>query len=490
VITGELWKLLDDTAMRRIDEAAVRLLTHSGCRIEHEGLLDLLEGAGCRIERSGRRCYFPENLVREALEHLGGRGVGATRCGCPLDSEEVQVPVGWNPQHRLGHGGSYPHLLDWPSGQRRLATRQDVIDMAKMAHTLDEFSYVGKVLTCAEVDQRIEPLWAAVQLAEITDKPIGGGEIFYAETIEPLVRLGEVLSSQPGDTSLVASCDFFIAPLILDHQQAECFLVKRRFGLLNNPGTMPISGLSAPVTIAGTVTVAFAELMVGWVLGYVVAPDLPAGGIVSTGSLDMRTLAACFGSPEAMLQDAATVQICRRLYGIPIHAATGYVDCKRPGLEAVFQKMYPLVGAPFGTGLFAGGGGLLSAGQDYSPVQHLLEAEINKAIERFWGTFEVDEETIAVDLIEEMMRRPQTNFLDTEHTLRHFRSEQWYPKWFDRTRWQEGSFETEAERKMLERIDGYCKDALRRYQRPEIDPGKIAELRRIFRAAERKILGG
>ena len=73
---------------------------------------------------------------------------------------------------------------------------------------------------------------------------------------------------------------------------------------------------------------ALAELMAGWVLGYAVNPDLPAGGIVSTGSLDMRTLSACFGSPEAMLQDVSVVNICRRLYGIPVHAAVGYTDCK------------------------------------------------------------------------------------------------------------------------------------------------------------------
>jgi hypothetical protein len=29
----------------------------------------------------------------------------------------VEVPVGWNPQHHLGQGGSYPHLLEWPSGR-------------------------------------------------------------------------------------------------------------------------------------------------------------------------------------------------------------------------------------------------------------------------------------------------------------------------------------------------------------------------------------
>jgi len=478
MIQGEYWKLQDDEALRKIDAAAVRLLSRGGVRIDHEGMLDILEGAGCRIDRPARRCTFPEALIRDTIEHLR----------TPAETE-VEVPCGWDPQRRTGHWGNYPHLLDWPGGERRLATRRDVIDMARMAHSLPEIAHVGKVLNCHEIDQRIEPLWAALQLAKITDKPIGGGEIFYADYIEPLVRMGEVLSGTPGDTSLVASCDFFISPLILDRDQAECFLAKRRFGITNVPGTMPISGLSAPVTIAGTVTLAVAELMAGWVIGFAASPDLPAGGIVSSGSLDMRTLSARFGSPEAMLQDATVVNLCRRLYGIGVRAATGYVDCKRPGLEAVFQKMLPLVGAPLGTGLHPGGGGLLSAGQDYSPVQHVLDTEIAHAVGRFWGNFEVTDETIALDLIEKMLTAPQTNFLDTEHTAAHYKAEQWYPRWFDQTLWQSTQFETEAERKMLERIDGYCKDAIRRYEPPEIDKDKIAELRRIFLAAERRILG-
>ncbi len=475
---GEIWKMHDDTALQQIDKAAVHLLTRGGCRIEHEGLLGMLEGSGCRVDASAMRCYFPERLIRDAIEHIAGQ----------ID-DGVEVRLAWNPQHHLGLGGSYPHLLEWPSGHRRLATKQDVVDMARMGHVLDEFDTIGRVLTCLEVDPRIEPLWTTLTLAQITDKPIGFGEIFYPEYIEPLARMGEVLSGTPGDTSLVAAGDFFISPLIFDRKQAECFLEKRRFGLKNAPGTMPISGMSAPVTIAGTVAVAVAELIAGWVLGYVVNPDIRAGGIVASGSLDMRTAAACFGSPEALLQDMTTVQVCRRLYNISIHAAIDYVDCKRPGFEAVFQKMYPLVASPFGTGLKIDGGGLLSAGQDYSPVQHILDAEMSKAIERFWGGFEVSEETLALDLIEEMMTKGTTNFLDTDHTLRHFRLEQWYPKWFDRSLWQGETFEIEAERKMLKRVDWYCRNAIERYEKPDIDQHKIDELQRIFFAAEREILG-
>jgi|GEM_PF-783092 len=476
---GEYWTLHDDAALQRVDTAAVRLLERHGCRVDHEGLRERLRTAGCRVDTTSGRCFIPEALVRQATSHL--RQADAV--------EAVELAPGWNPQRHLGHGGSFPHLLDWPAGERRLATRQDVIDMAKMAHVLEEFAGAGRVLTCAEVDPRIEPLWTTLAVAKTTTKPIGGGEIFAADYIEPLVRMGEVLTGRPGDTSLIASCDFFIAPLIFDRKQAECFLEKRRFGIANVPGTMPISGLSAPVTLAGTVTVAVAELLAGWVFGYVVCPGLPVSGIVSSGSLDMRTAAACFGSPEAMLQDMTTVQICRRLYGITVRAATTYVDCKRPGLEAVFQKLYPLVSAPFGTGLNVGGYGLLSAGQDYSPVQHLLDAEMASAVARFWGSFEISDATIAADQIAEVIGHPGSDFLRSEHTLRHFRAEQWYPRWFDRSLWQGQEQERDAEAAMLGRMDAYIKDAIRRYEPPELDRAKATELARIYAVAERRLVG-
>ncbi len=478
MIDGSYWNLHDDQTLARLDRAAVRLLTDTGCRLEHAGLLGLLARAGCEVDHGERRCRFPEALIREALAHLS-----------QSPASEVQIPTGWSPHLRLHQGGNFPHLLEWPSGRRRLATPQDVVEVAQLGHVLDEFLTVGKTLTCAAIDQRIEPLWSALTLARVTDKPIGGGEIFYPETIEPLVRMGEVLSGTPGDTFLVSSCDFFISPLLLDGKQAACFLEKRRFGLPNVPGTMAISGMSAPVTLAGTVAVALAELLAGWTIGYVVDPSLPAGGITATGSLDLRTLAACFGSPEALLQDATIVQAARRLYGISVWAATGYVDCKHPGLEAVFQKMLPLVAAPFGLSHLPGGGGLLSAGMDYSPVQHLLDAEMTKAVERFWGGYEVNEETLAIDLIEQVAGTEKTDFLGSDHTLTHYRAEQWYPRWLDRSLWQGSEHEVRAEQKMLERVDQYCREAVARYEPPELDREKLVELERIFRAYERQVLG-
>ena len=114
---------------------------------------------------------------------------------------------------------------------------------------------------------------------------------------------------------------------------------------------------------------------------------------------------------------------------------------------------------------------------------------MSKAVERFWGHYEINEETLAVELTVQIMRGTTTNFMDTDHTAAHYKAEQWYPRWLERVPWQGTEYEVEAERRMMQRIDQYCKDAIRRYERPNIEPAKAAELKRIYQVAEKRILG-
>lgn len=477
MITGEFWKLQSDEALQQIETAAFTLLQKVGFRIQHDRLLDVMESGGCSVSRAENRCRIPERLIHEMLEHYERDA-----------SNSVSILPGWSPTINLRHSGSHPHYLDWPSGERRLATKQDVENMAKMAHMLSEIEVVGRVLTCGEVDPRIEPLWTTLLLAQTTDKPIGQGEVIYAAHIEPLIRMGEIISGKPGDYSLIPSCDFLASPLTLRRTQAECFLEKRRFGVPFACGSMPISGLNAPVTIAGTVTLSTAEILAGWTMSYLVNPQVPVSAIVASGTLDMRTGSICFGSPEALLQDIATMQFFSRRYSISVWPAINYTDCKRPGFEAVYQKMLPLVGIPFGVQRNLVCDGLLSAGQDYSPVQQILEAEISKSLDRFWGGFEVNSETIAAELIEEVIAKSEANFLETDHTLVHHREERWYPRWMDRTPWQGTTVEVAAETRILKGIHQYVCQAIDSYCPPDLDAARISELRKVVEISEKALI--
>jgi trimethylamine---corrinoid protein Co-methyltransferase len=474
-LSGTLWHTLDDGAISDIGDAALRLLTHTGARVEHEEMLGRLEAAGCRIDRSEKRCRFSEALIHEATAKFGGH---------PPEKQAAPPPpwTAWHPSARLGQIGSHPHLLEWPQCRRRLATADDVRDMVKMAHVLDEFSTIGQALSCCEISPALEPLWNAVTRMSLTDKALAAGEVMHPQTIAYLAEFGRIYSGKP-DVRFIASCDFIVAPLHFGRRVVECMIEKSRLGVTHQPGTMPISGASTPVTIAGTVAVAVAELLAGWAIYYLLDPNIRAWGTVASGHLDMKTSRACFGSPEALLQNVATIEVCRRRFGMYIGMAANYVDCKVPGLDAAYAKMMPLVAAPLvGWGCLCGDG-LLSAGQDYSPVQHLLELDFLQGLGQFCQGFVTNADTLAVDLIDEIARRPGAGFTDTDHTIKYFRG-QWHPHWLDRASWRGDAIEQEHEHRMLSAIDAHIRNAIARYEPPDIDRGKLAEAKDLLARAE------
>ncbi|MCC7147323.1 MAG: trimethylamine methyltransferase family protein [Phycisphaeraceae bacterium] len=472
-LTGTLWHMLDDQSLDAIADAALRLLTKSGARIEHNSMLARLEAAGCHVDRSAQRCYFSEKLLTDAVTAFS-----------PKDNRSsATVPGHWHRNLRLRQTGSHPHLLEWPHCRRRLATAQDVRDMVKLAHVADDFDTVGQALTCAQIAPAVEPIWNAVTRMELTNKPLSGGEVLYPQTVPYLAELERIYGGGK-KVYLMANCDFAIAPLIFSARAVGCMIEKSRCGVSHAPGTMPISGMSAPVTIAGTAAIATAELLAGWAMYFLLDPALETGGAVCSGALDMRTSQACFGSPQALLQNIATVEVCRRKFGMMVWPAVNYADGKTPGIRTTYEKMLPLIAAPMiGYGNLMSDG-LLSAGQDYCPVQHLLELDFLRGLGRFCDGFEVNAQTLAVELMEQVIRGQHDGFLETDHTMAHFRAEQWYPKWLEHSAWAGDAVEQEAEAKLLDRMAAYCREAIAKYEPPKVDQEKLGAAKELLKRAE------
>ena len=78
----------------------------------------------------------------------------------------------------------------------------------------------------------------------------------------------------------------------------------------------------------------------------------------------------------------------------------------------------------------------------------VIDNEIVGLIKRFARGFEVDEETIAFDVIKELGHKAL--FMSHEHTLRHFRNELWNPQIFiggiGYDQWLEEGGKTEVDR--------------------------------------------
>jgi trimethylamine--corrinoid protein Co-methyltransferase len=107
--------------------------------------------------------------------------------------------------------------------------------------------------------------------------------------------------------------------------------------------------------------------------------------------------------------------------------------------------------------------GYLESGLCGSLAQLVICDEIVGWLEHFVAPVEINDETLALDLIDEM--GPDGEFLRTEHTRAHFR-ERWYPTIFERgnyDQWEEKGGQSLAERaaeRVAQILDTHTPDPL------------------------------
>jgi trimethylamine:corrinoid methyltransferase-like protein len=171
---------------------------------------------------------------------------------------------------------------------------------------------------------------------------------------------------------VVVAVGYMISPLRLARQECEQLLFFSERGLRMSIGHLPSQGKSAPITLAGSITLALAEQIFLFLLQRAFREDavFAIGGDVMT--MDMRKAASCYGRPEQQRINVAFADLAR-FYGCLCYGHTGLSDAKLPSFEAGVQKS---VGALI-TALAVGRGtieaGLLSTDEICSPIQMILD---------------------------------------------------------------------------------------------------------------------
>ena len=217
---------------------------------------------------------------------------------------------------------------------------------------------------------------------------------------------------------------------------------------------MPFPGSMTPVTLAGTIVQFNAEILSALVLAQALGPGVPINYTTYGGVMDMHFAAHSFGAPEVAIYSAAAAQLSN-WYGVPNNLVTGISDSKVPDAQAAYEKalttLVPCLAGADSTSLI---GGELDFGLSANYEQLVIDDEIAGQILRIVRGFEVNEETLALDVIRDV--GPGGHYLGTDHTRRCFRQELWVPSLSDRSAW--GVWEAGGKKDILvrarERVEG------------------------------------
>ncbi len=154
-------------------------------------------------------------------------------------------------------------------------------------------------------------------------------------------------------------------------------------------------------------------------------------------------------------------------------------EAKLPDQQAAAEAALTLLAASLGGVNLIHDMGYLESGLCGSLTQLVLCDEMVGWIKHFLAPVEVNEETLALDLIDEV--GPDGQFLAAEHTRAHYR-EHWYPNLFERdcyANWASGG-EKPLTQRAAERIDHILAEHI-----PEPLPEDI--LKRVHAVVERAL---
>jgi len=414
-------KVLGDGQIGEIHDAAMKVLSETGCEFRHDGALKMLGQAGAKVD--GNRVRFPAEMISAAIESAPGSVTLGDR-----DGKNVMELAG--DSVHFGTGSDCLFVLDGQTGRRRKAMLDDVRRFAHVADKLDEIDFVMSMACPHDVpaDRLYREQFAAMLAA--TSKPIVFTVVDPAE-LGPILKMS--IAAQGGEQHHLAAPHLLlyaepISPLIHPDTSVEkiIFCAEHRVPITYCPG--PMGGGTSPVTGAGTIVLSLVEILSGLVLHQLVRPGAPFVFGAALGPLDMSTMNVVYAGPFGMLWQAATVEIGKH-YALPTWSLAGASDSKLADGQATMESaMMILIAAMNGANLVHDVG-YIESGKTSSLEMLAISADAIALARRIVEGIGTDTASLAAEAIGRV--GPGGSYLGDNHTLENFRQTVFAPPLLD-----------------------------------------------------------
>jgi trimethylamine--corrinoid protein Co-methyltransferase len=457
---GAQYGRLSPEQCQKLHNASLEILARTGARLYDQEAIDLLKVAEAPLS-DGNLVRIPAGLVEKAFSTVPKRVTLYDRNGqSPLFLEDGNC--------HYGTGSDCLSIIDHRTERRRQAVLQDCVEGITLCDALSHIDFVMSMFLPSDVDAMVSDRYQMEVMLNYTTKPIiyvtneFSGCVDAAEMAEAVAGGREALRLRPS-----AACYINVTSGLIHNEEALqklLFLASKGLPSLYVP--VVTGGITGPVTAAGGLAMANAGVLVGLVLSQLKREGAPfiVPGWGGEG-LDMRTMVSpyCAPDPRGMAHALA------HHYRLPQFGLGGASESKLVDQQAAAEAALTLMAETLGGANIIHDLGYLESGLCGSLAQLVICNEVVGWIEHLMAPVEINDETLALDLIDEM--GPNGQFLDTDHTMKHFR-ERWYPDVFERgnyDQWQAKGAKSLGERaaERVERILGK--------HRPEPLPEDVAQ---------------
>jgi trimethylamine--corrinoid protein Co-methyltransferase len=475
------FRVFSEDALDAIHSASLEVLEKTGIRIHHgESILKMLKDNGCTVDFEKGLVHFPSYVVEETVKKI----------------PKTIVMYGRNPKYDRKLDGRHiyfttdtetPNTVDLSTGEWRPSTLDDLEKLTRVTDALESYAAGGHLTTALDKPNNVRCLYDYAAALNNTEKPCGWSVYppqlamqltdYQLEIATAVAGSEKKLKKRPiGGGGFCTE-----SPLKFEGRYVEIALKLAKLGFPCVVESFPLGGATAPVTLAGSLVMTNAEVLSGVCTVQLASPGTSTSVGYQMGNLDMKT--GLWGQgPEESLLYASAVEVAR-YYGFRVNVIGFNTASKMSGAQASYEKTMSTLLPVLAGADEVYGAGSLEGGMVASFEELIMDDEICRAVLKAVQGIEVNDETLAVDVIDKV--GSGGHFLAEKHTLNHFKESLFFSELTDRHSYD--AWKKTGGKSMVKRAREKAEEILKEHWPTPLDKDVQKEISEIIERAEKEL---
>lgn len=398
----------------RIHKGALRIMERTGIRIPCTTARAELRKAGALVDERSKVVRFPEGLVASLIKSVPSNIVLGGR------TKEFDLPVDGT-HHYYTTDGCGISVWDERTKTRRNSTLADISRTAVIGDWLQHVSIYEPMVVANDVPAEKHVVMGVREALRNTEKHIETESTTKPDEARAQVRMAAEVAGGPEELRRRHNISAMVcttAPLQLEELATEDALVWAENHVPVHITAMGQMGLTGPATVPGDLIICHAETLAlaSVMQAHEKGAPLLYGSVLS--SMDPRTGAVNFGSPETMMLAAGSSEMARFM-NWPCSCGGIGPGAAVPGVQAsVENSTMALLCAMTGSEIM-NGVGLVDNSTLLSYEQLMIDNDIVGLTIAACKEIPTDDDALALEVIEKV--GVGGTYLAEMHTLRHAR---------------------------------------------------------------------
>jgi trimethylamine--corrinoid protein Co-methyltransferase len=469
------FRVLSDDQIWEIKRAAFDILEKTGAKILHKEARRMLKKAGAIVK--GDVVKIPEYVVQECIRSAP-KGITI------FDRNKQRAMEVEGRKSYYGTSTASPNTRDALTGEIHETRVQDIARGAMVADALPNIDWVMPMGSSQDVPAFAADVHEFEAVVKNTTKPL----VFIGYSKRGFELVYEMAAAVAGGIDELRAYPFLIAypepitPLVFPSEVVDRMFIAADLFMPQIPGPTQQLGATAPVTLAGALALAVAEGLLSLTLVQLRRSGAPCFLGANVSGFDMATATLSIASPEMSLGLSAQAEVAQS-FGLPSWGLAGSTDSKVLDAQAGIESAFSILAQGLGGLNLIHDVGYMNGGMICSAEMLVLGDEVVGMAKRFIRGIEVTPDTLARDVIQKV--GPGGNFLQEEHTFRHFRQELWMPTLMSRQPYD--SWQKEGSKDMGMRVQEKVKEILESHQAPPLPDNTLSALEKLKLDGEKEL---